>query len=505
MRKDFPRKVLPPRLSMIPLLGPAVCLMAGISLAYFLPVSFEHCLQACGMLLVFAILTTRWPLLQSLSIHVLLVAAGMALCAHRQVLMQPVWPDRQAEYGLVVASSPVVRGKTVVMDALLAESGQKIQLRLMNQSGAEALMIGDGVVVSTHVKPLQATGSYLTYLRCHDYVGEAFAYADHWQRASLSLRQLSSWQRAKLRFLMFRQQLLQHLHASHLDADTYSLVAAMALGDKSAITKEQKDTFSVTGTAHLLALSGLHLSVLYGMLLMLLPRRRFPFASSAFLLLTVWGFVIMVGVPVSIVRAAVMFTVHTVVSLFRRGHAQLNTLCFVTIVMLCANPFALFDVSFQLSITSVLAILLFHPLLIGLLNPSWLRQHKLLGIIGEMTFVSVSAQLGTAPLVAYYFGRFPVYFLLANYLSVPLSTLILYATVVLIVVGWWPAAARLVTVLLNVLVLLLNGWVEWIAALPGASIEGIRFSPLQVVASYVVLGGCFYLLSYYVRHRFVST
>ena len=112
-----------------------------------------------------------------------------------------------------------------------------------------------------------------------------------------------------------------------------------------------------------------------------------------------------------------------------------------------------------------------------------------------MTAVSLSAQLGTAPIVAYYFGQFSTWFLLSNYVVIPLATIILYLTLACILTGWWVWLQHLMVVALSAVVVGMNHLLEGIARLPFCTIEGLQPSLLQVVFIYIIIGSGWVLLS----------
>ena len=120
--------------------------------------------------------------------------------------------------------------------------------------------------------------------------------------------------------------------------ESYAVVATMALGDKSALTIELKDTYSVTGASHVLALSGLHLGIIYTLLSLLIAGRRWQMLSQLVLILSIWAFVFLVGMSVSVVRSAVMLSLYALLSLGHRDKMSANTLAFTAIVLLMINP-----------------------------------------------------------------------------------------------------------------------------------------------------------------------
>jgi competence protein ComEC len=289
-------------------------------------------------------------------------------------------------------------------------------------------------------------------------------------------------------FLAQRTKLLDRLSENGVDGSVYTVVAAMALGDKSQLTQDLRETYAVTGASHVLALSGLHLGIIYTLLSLLLNRRRWQVVSQVVIIVCIWLFVFLVGMSASVVRSAVMLTVYALLSLGHRDKMSVNTLAFAAIVMLLFNPRSLFDIGFQLSFMAVLAILLFYPLFNGVWSQAFLLDHRVFRWGWTMVAVSCAAQIGVAPLIAYYFGRFSNYFLLTNFIVVPAATLILYFSLIVLLI---PAFAYLLIYIVDTLNLLLL----WMAALPGASIEGLHPTLLQMLMIYVIIGAVYLLLT----------
>ena len=280
---------------------------------------------------------------------------------------------------------------------------------------------------------------------------------------------------------------MQRYNDSGLEGDAYAVVAAMSLGDKSALSRDVKSAYSVSGASHVLALSGLHLGIIYMLLSLFLPRRRWPTLSQLLTILVVWAFVLLVGMPVSAVRSAVMLTVYGVLSIGRRNKMSVNVLAFTAFLMLMWNPAWLFDVGFQMSFMAVWAILLFVPLFTGVFSDKYYMEHRWIAKIWGMVAVSFSAQLGVAPLIAYYFGQFSTCFLLTNFLVVPAAFIILCLSIVVLL---FPSLAYLLLYIVNGL----NASLNTIAAFPGASIGNLHPTILQVVLIYVLIVCCYLLI-----------
>ena len=294
-------------------------------------------------------------------------------------------------------------------------------------------------------------------------------------------------ERTQQYFLHQRTQLLQRLESSGLSDDQYAVVAAMALGEKSALTHELKDTYSKTGASHILALSGLHLGIIYALLSMLVVGRRWQMISQVAIILSIWAFVFLVGMSASVVRSAVMLTVYALLAIGHRQKMSVNTLAFTAIVMLLISPQALFDVGFQMSFMAVFAILLFVPLFYRPFSAEYLMTHRIVNWLWGMVAVSIAAQIGVAPLIAYYFGRFSCYFLLTNFIVIPAATLILYLSLGTLLI---PALG----VLLASIVGLLNTTLVYISTIPGATIEGLHPSVMLTISIYGIIFATYYLL-----------
>ena len=307
------------------------------------------------------------------------------------------------------------------------------------------------------------------------------------QRAQQKPTEVSRLDHSKTYFLEQRAKLLDRLSDSGVDGSVYAVVAAMSLGDKSQLTKNLRETYALTGASHILALSGLHLGIIYTLLSLLLNRRRWQVASQVVIIVCIWLFVFLVGMPASVVRSAVMLTVYALLSLGHRDKMSVNTLAFAAIVMLLFNPMALFDLGFQLSFMAVLAILLFYPLFERVWSQSFYLNHRAFKWVWAMLAVSCAAQIGVAPLIAYYFGRFSNYFLLTNLVVIPAATLILYLSLVVLLI---PSLAYLLIYTVDTL----NCLLTWIATLPGASIEGLHPTLLQLSMVYVVIAAVYLLV-----------
>jgi competence protein ComEC len=191
-----------------------------------------------------------------------------------------------------------------------------------------------------------------------------------------------------------------------------------------------------------------------------------------------------------------MISIYALLSLGYRERMSINTLAFVAVVLLVVNPLSLYDLGFQLSFLSVLSILLIHPLLNNMVQAHIQQQHRWLSVVWGLVTVSIAAQIGTAPLVAYQFGRFSTWFLLSNFIVVPLAWLILCVTLSCLVVSWLSWAASALTTLLVWLTDVMNHALAWVAQLPMSSIEGLNLTLLQLFLIYLIIVCCYVAVSF---------
>ncbi len=300
--------------------------------------------------------------------------------------------------------------------------------------------------------------------------------------------------RAGERMLDYRAHLLQK-YQQNISPDTYEIVAAMTLGNKTALTDQTRDTFNITGASHILAISGLHLGIIYMMVSLLVWGQRWRIVTQILTLVLLWAFAFLVGLSPSVVRAATMLTIYGLLSLGYRQKMSVNVLAFTAIIMLIVHPHALFEVGFQMSYLAVLAILLFYPLFYHLISDKWLMEHRLISWVWGMCMVSVTAQIGVAPLIAFYFHRFSTYFLLSNFIVIPCAYLILLGGLLLLLTSW-----SLIATALSTVVSVMTVSLSFIASLPYATIEELYPTPLQVVMTYLLI-----FLSIYFVFRSIYT
>ncbi len=265
-----------------------------------------------------------------------------------------------------------------------------------------------------------------------------------------------------------RQNVLNILRNNITGDKELGLAEALLIGYKNDLEQSLVQSYTNTGVVHIIAISGLHLGLIYWLLVQLFKplqkRKKLKWLRPVLIITGLWLFSLLAGAQPSVLRSALMFTCIVAGESFGRKSSIFNTLAFSAFILLCINPYWLWDVGFQLSYAAVLSIIIF-------LKPiyNWFYiKNKILDFVWKLNAVTIAAQILTVPLSIYHFHQFPNYFLLTNFLAVPLSSVIVLGEIFLCAISWIPAIALLGGKILGWLIWLMNTWIE--------KIESLRFS-----------------------------
>lgn len=426
--------------------------------------------------------------------------------------------NRGAEmYDAVVAERPVVGQRTIRCVLAVAEgrlAGQRIIAFFQKDSAigdVQRLAVGDGVRVVSRLKPITNSRrlqnghfDYVRYQHIHGVVARTYINKDSWKRSRVSMRRLGVMQRVLIGMRSARDRLLSHNEKHNMSESAYAVVAAMTMGDRSGLTRELRQSYAASGASHVLALSGLHLGVIYGLLSLIFVHRRMRVLGQVLAMVAIWAYAALVGMPPSVLRSATMLTLFAFVVLTGRRQVSLNTLAFAAVLQLVANPLALWDVGFQMSFLAVLGIVMLNMRLSNVETPACIGRWRVIGWVWSLVKVSLAAQLAVAPLSMYYFGTFPCYFLLTNLVAIPLATIIVYTSIVMYALGFWVWMQGVVATFVGWMATLMNTSLGFIASLPGACMYGVHINARQVWLMYALLLVA-YLMSFYIERRNITT
>lgn len=435
------------------------------------------------------------------------ICLGVLLIGHQRAACRVVWPKEAQTLVARVDASPRERSGSWQFPAEILSgpyAGHSIQVTLATNEKEQAVSEneqavdgkeqavdgqsvprpGDHIYINARVGEVHTAGNpgafdYARFLRRQGISGRAYVAGNRWKVRAMADAEVS----LRLRMARYRQSLSAQ-YFSHLGTEEAAIAAAMSLGDKRSLDAAQRQSFSATGVSHVLALSGLHLGILFSLFSLLfvnrLPSRRGRVFASLVGVALLWGFALLVSFPLSLVRATVMFTLWQLSVVLYGERSSLNNLALAALLILLFSPASLFDIGFQLSFTSVFFILLLTP---HIPRPRWLRRSRLLPLVYGWLTVSIVAQIGTGPLVAYYFHTIPLVGLLGNLLAIPLAYVILGLALVFFLI---PGFQGLTATLLGWCIRFLTGAVGWMSAWPYSHIKAYPHWA-EVMVCYVLL------------------
>lgn len=275
----------------------------------------------------------------------------------------------------------------------------------------------------------------------------------------------------------FRTTLISSFDAHHYDQVTGNVIKALVFGQRQDMDKATTDDYTKAGVIHVLAISGLHFAVLFFIFNMLLkPLERTSNGRLAHFLIMMallWGFAFIAGLSASVVRSVVMFTFISFGNLLnRRSGNSINSIAVSMLVLLLFEPGFLLDVGFQLSYAAIIGILWLHPVL-----RMRRSKYKLINLISDMATVSIAAQIGVLPLTLYYFHQFPLLFLVANIIVIPLSNIVLVGSVVVLLLNFtWTDAALVLGRVLELTITIMNKAISVLASVDWLILKNIPFN-----------------------------
>jgi competence protein ComEC len=265
------------------------------------------------------------------------------------------------------------------------------------------------------------------------------------------------------------------------------LLEALMVGFTDDLDPGVLKSYADTGVIHIIAISGLHLALICHILQLALQKagqkKYSRWIRFAMIIISLWGYSLLSGASPSVIRAAGMFTLVLFARNIGRETVLYNTLAASAFLLLCFDPFWLWDTGFQLSYAAVLSLRLFSKPLKDLV----VFQNKILASVWNAASVSISAQILTTPISLFYFHRFPSYFLIANLLAVPLSSGILIGGILLCIFSFIHPLGYFLGWILNFMIHFLNGFIIYISKLPGAVISQLVISLPQVIVIYMII------------------
>ena len=374
--------------------------------------------------------------------------------------------DRDTILAMRLLSNAQERTKTFRYEAEV-EGGGKVLLYLQKDSMPMPVM-GDVLLVETQVRRGGKSGKfdYGLYLRRQGIVGTCWALRRNWQlighEDDMGLKGLAK----RSQYFLYQQYRKMGIEGQEL-----GIISALTLGYREDLDKDVQRAFSASGAMHVLAVSGLHTGIVWGIVMWILTLgvlykplwedkfRRWLLNISTIVL--IWAYAFLTGLSPSVMRSALMLTFWALSSLLEQQTSRWNPLLAAAVVILIVNPLALWSVSFQLSFAAVAGIMLFG----SSMQQAVVSKGRVWQSVSGLLIVSLAAQLGTMPLTLHYFGQTSNYFALTNLIVVPMAGILLSLGSSTLAMSWC-AVGEWLGLATKWCTWLLNQAVQWIESLP---------------------------------------
>lgn len=441
----------------------------------------------------------RLAWLQGALLHLIIFCAGAFITWHNDIRNDPHWfgnyCNDSSALVIRIAEPPLPKERSFKAEGIvesIAGSERKVRGKVLIYfalaDSASLPGYGDEILVTDTLTPIKNSGNpgafdYKRYAQFQQLFHQLFLKKQQYvllkERKESLLYTFIYWGRDKV-----VSTIKQYVQG---DKKVTGIAEALLIGYKEDLDKDVVQSYSNTGVVHIIAISGMHLGLIYVVLVWLFSRlpviKRSKIVRVLLILGCLWLFSLITGASASVLRSAVMFTCIIIGKEFFRKATIYNSLATSAFLLLAYDPYLLWDVGFQLSYFAVAGIVwlqkpIYHSIYI---------KNKRLRAVWEMCAITIAAQILTFPICIYYFHQFPTSFLFTNLICVPLSTVILFAEIGLIVLAWIPGAGGLIGKLIYVLTWLMNKVIDFFDKLPGSLIDRIYATPLSTWLLYIIV------------------
>ena len=355
-----------------------------------------------------------------------------------------------------------------------------------SKKNIKSLEIGDVLFLNSELKPIPK-----------NYNPDTFDYSKYMENQNI-FHQIKCFEGdyfigAKVKTFSFyinemRQKLVHSFDIHNFSKGTKSIINALLLGQKQQIDSETLNDYKNAGVVHILAISGLHIGIIYGFFNLIFGfLNRFKHGKTiklVVIVLLLWNFALISGMSASITRSVTMFSFIALGTFLNRKNFTFNAVGSSFLILLIYNPLYLFDVGFQLSYAAVTSILLFQPFY----KKFYFSKNKILVYITDLFLVSMAAQLGVLPFMMLYFKQFPTLFLLANFVVIPFATVILMLGIITLFLNFtFQSASIYVGKIISFLVETMNSYIHWLSGFENYIIKNITFTPFLALVLYSLI------------------
>lgn len=291
-----------------------------------------------------------------------------------------------------------------------------------------------------------------------------------------------------------RKWIIETLENNLPDKRIVGLAEAMIIGYRDDLDKDLLTSYVNTGVVHIIAISGLHLSLIFIIIdffvRLFLGKKRTDIVGLFITIPILWSFALLTGSSASVIRSALMLTVVLIAKALNKKTNGLNALLASALILLIHNPQTLYDIGFQLSYIAVASILIFDPII----KKSVYVQNPILLKCWEMISITLSAQMLTTPITIFYFHQFPTLFLFTNLVAVPLSSVILISELLLCLTAVAHFPTFIPAAITTKLISWLNQYIQKMEHIPFGMIKHIYIGIVTLIFMYLFLIAVFYTM-----------
>lgn len=270
--------------------------------------------------------------------------------------------------------------------------------------------------------------------------------------------------------------------------ENFVIADGILLGHQADIDIELYNAFAYTGILHILSVSGLHVGIIYSLLIFMLSfikdkNKKIKIAKFIFIFLCIWLFAFITGLSAACVRAAILFSLLNFGKLNKEHVSNLNLLAGAALLQILLDPNNVFDIGFQLSYLAMLGLFIFYKPIYAL----YYHPNKLIDWTWQLWSASIAAQIFTVPLSIYYFGNFPTYFLFANIFAIPLSAVILWLSIALIPLSLIPFIAKLIGYITSIVIYVFIQLTYFFSNLPFGKLSNLYITKYQLLLLFMAV------------------
>ncbi len=478
-------------------------LCLGILTAVFLGVAipFSWLMLAFGLVFVIHLLTNKYRFLVPYFpywVLVLMWMTGLVMTNEAQKKTQLADGIPQNSFVWVkLTQPPKITEKTVKSEAQILSfksdsqwvaNSAKCLVVWEKDSLSQGLQQGDEVLFKASLKDIPKQNNpyafdYRKYLAFRGISHQVYLPQGSWKildnKQEMSL--LTSVARWRMRLLGLYEEY-------GISGQELSVLSALTLGYKHDLDPEIQHAYAASGAIHVLAVSGLHVGIVFVIIsyfLSFLKRNKLQRGIRLILVLIfIWLFALLTGASPSVLRASIMFSFIAIGQYIQRQNTIYNAIFASAFLLLVLQPFLLFNMSFQLSYSAVLSIVYFQPKIYQFITV----RYRLLDKIWALTSVSLAAQIGTFPITVYYFHQFPNYFLLSNFIVIPVASIAIWLSLAFFVFSFVTPLGKLLAFVLEYLIRSQNDLIQGLEHFPYALTNDLYIDGYQLILLLLLIG-----------------